>query len=122
MSMAMLRNSWYVAGWASELVHGRLLGRTYLNEPVVLFRQTDGTPVALSDRCPHRFAPLHLGKQLGDVVQCGYHGLEFGSDGRCVRNPHGKGAPPGAKLRRYPLIERYDLLWIWPGEGPADER
>jgi phenylpropionate dioxygenase-like ring-hydroxylating dioxygenase large terminal subunit len=122
MSMAMLRNAWYVAGWASELVHGRLLGRTYLNEPVVLFRQTDGTPVALSDRCPHRFAPLHLGKQLGDIVQCGYHGLEFGSDGRCVRNPHGKGAPPGAKLRPYPLIERYDLLWIWPGEGPADER
>jgi len=119
--MTMLKNTWYVAGWADELVHGKLLGRTILNEPLVMFRKTDGTPVALSDLCPHRFAPLHLGKQIGDVIQCGYHGLEFGADGRCVRNPHGKVAPSAAKVRRYPLIERYDLLWIWPGEGEADE-
>jgi phenylpropionate dioxygenase-like ring-hydroxylating dioxygenase large terminal subunit len=115
----MLKNTWYVAAWSDEVVPGKLLGRTYLNEPVVLFRQADGTPVALGDRCPHRFAPLHLGKQIGDVVQCGYHGLEFGSDGRCVRNPHG-GVPASARTRSYPLVERYDLLWIWPGEGPAD--
>ena len=117
----MLKNTWYVAGWSDELVQGQLLGRVYLNQPVVLFRQTDGSPVALSDLCPHRFAPLHMGKQIGNVIQCAYHGLEFGADGRCVRNPHGKSVPAGAKTRRYPLIERYDALWIWPGEGEADE-
>lgn len=118
--MGMLRNTWYVAGWADELVHGQLLGRTFLNVPVVMFRKADGTPVALNDLCPHRFAPLHLGKQVGDVIQCGYHGLEFAGDGRCVRNPHGKAAPAGAKARPYPLVERYDLLWIWMGEAEAD--
>jgi vanillate O-demethylase monooxygenase subunit len=118
--MEMLRNTWYVAGWAHELVHGELLGRTFLNVPVVMFRKADGTPVALMDRCPHRFAPLHLGRQVGDVVQCGYHGLEFGADGRCVRNPHGKVAPSAARVRSFALVERYELLWIWMGEDPAD--
>jgi phenylpropionate dioxygenase-like ring-hydroxylating dioxygenase large terminal subunit len=119
--MTMLKNTWYAAAWADEVVHGKLLGRMFLSEPVVLFRKIDGTPVALSDQCPHRFAPLHMGKQIGDVVQCGYHGLEFGADGRCVRNPHGKPAPPGAKARPFPLVERYDLLWIWLGQGQAEE-
>ncbi|WP_166459492.1 aromatic ring-hydroxylating dioxygenase subunit alpha [Amycolatopsis pithecellobii] len=117
----MLKNTWYAAAWSDELVHGRPLGRRFLNEPVVMFRQADGTPVALSDLCPHRFAPLHRGKQVGDVIQCGYHGLEFGADGRCVRNPHGKGVPSGARVRRYPMVERYNLLWIWPGAGEPDD-
>lgn len=119
--MTTLKNTWYVAAFADELVHGKLLGRTILNAPLVFFRQTDGKPVALSDLCPHRFAPLHKGKQIGNVVQCGYHGLEFGADGRCVRNPHGKTAPAGAKVRHYPLAERYGLVWIWPGDAEPDE-
>lgn len=120
--MTFLKNAWYAAGWASDLVQGQLLGRTFLNEPVVMFRKTDGTPAAISDLCPHRFAPLHMGKQIGDIIQCGYHGLEFNAEGRCVRNPHGNGkAVPGAIARSYPLIERYNLLWIWVGDERADD-
>lgn len=119
--MKLLMNTWYVAAWGSDLVHGKPLGRTLLNEPLVLMRLTDGTPVALSDLCPHRFAPLHMGKQIGDVIQCGYHGLEFGANGHCVRNPHGKDVPPNARVKRYPLAERYGLVWIWFGDAPADE-
>lgn len=121
-NMMMLKNAWYVAGWANEVVPGKLLGRTFLNEPVVMFRLADGAAVALSDVCPHRFAPLHRGKQLGNIIQCGYHGLEFDAAGRCVRNPHGNEPPSQAVVRRYPLVERYDLLWIWMGEQTkADE-
>src|SRR5579863_3064841 len=62
-SGAFLRNSWYVAAQADEI--GRApLGRILLSEPVVMFRQEDGTPVALEDRCCHRRAPLHKGKAL----------------------------------------------------------
>ena len=118
--MSMLKNTWYVAAWSDELVHGKPLGRTLLSEPLVLMRQTDGTPVALSDLCPHRFAPLHMGKQIGNVIQCAYHGLEFGADGHCVRNPHGKGVPAGAKVQPYPLHERYGLVWIWFGDRAPD--
>lgn len=120
--MTMLRNIWYVAGWSDELLPGTPVGRTFLNEPTVMFRTTDGDPVALNDRCPHRFAPLHMGKQIGDVIQCAYHGLEFDATGQCVRNPHGREPPAHACVRRYPLVDRYGLLWIWMGdEDKADE-
>src|SRR5215210_5038800 len=84
-----IRNTWYSAMWASELAPGQLVSRTILNEPIVFFRKEDGSIAAIPDRCSHRFAPLRLGKLLpGDRVQCIYHGLEFGADGACVKNPH----------------------------------
>jgi vanillate O-demethylase monooxygenase subunit len=87
-----------------------------------MYRTSDGTPVAIGDRCPHRFAPLHLGRHLGDAVQCGYHGLEFGADGRCIRNPHGNGqTPKHAFVPTYRLVERHAMMWIWMGSEPADE-
>jgi phenylpropionate dioxygenase-like ring-hydroxylating dioxygenase large terminal subunit len=120
--MKALRNAWYVAAWADELGRDTLLGRTILSEPVVMFRDAAGVAHAIGDRCPHRFAPLHLGKHVGDAVQCGYHGLEFGADGRCSRNPHGSGAvPQGASVPVYPVVERYGMAWIWMGSAPPDE-
>jgi len=118
----MLTNTWYMAAWPSELVQGKLLGRTIANQPILMFRKRDGTAVALGDRCPHRFAPLHLGRQVGDVVQCGYHGLEFGADGRCTRNPHGGASKPkAATVPAFPIVERHGMIWIWVGSAEANE-
>lgn len=115
--MAFLRNAWYCAAWPEE-VGIAPLGRTFLDEPVVLFRKSDGAVVALADRCPHRFAPLHMGKVVkGDCIQCPYHGLEFGPDGVCSHNPHGEGAiPKAAHVRSYPVLERQGVVWIWMGD------
>lgn len=111
-----LRNAWYVAAWAEDVTRA-LLPRTLLDEPVLLFRKQDGTVAALADTCPHRFAPLHLGKLVGDTVECGYHGLRFDTAGHCVANPHGNHAiPAAARVAAYPVIERHSLLWIWMGE------
>jgi len=109
------RNQWYVAGFDEELQSGRLLPRTYLGENVVLLRAPDGTPRALEDRCPHRFAPLSEGTLRDGAVQCGYHGLTFDGTGSCVRNPHGA-IPKAACVRAYPVRERHRLLWIWMGD------
>jgi phenylpropionate dioxygenase-like ring-hydroxylating dioxygenase large terminal subunit len=114
--MPFLRNCWYVASWSSDLTSAPL-GRRILNDPIVIFRSSTGEPVALSGRCPHRFAPLHLGKVIEDRIQCPYHGLRFNSAGACVFNPQGNGATPSAlRVRAYPLIERYGALWIWMGD------
>lgn len=112
-----LKNTWYVAAWANEITRD-LSHRTLLDEPVLMFRKEDGSAVAMTDRCPHRFAPLHLGKLIGDVVQCGYHGLRFDCQGSCVLNPHGDGKiPQAAKVKTFPVVERYSLLWIWMGDA-----
>jgi phenylpropionate dioxygenase-like ring-hydroxylating dioxygenase large terminal subunit len=122
VSGTYLRNAWYVAAWSDDLADGQLLSRTILKEPIVLFRKSDGHVAALQDRCPHRFAPLHMGKIVGgDRVQCPYHGLEFDSSGACVLNPHGtKNIPPRARVRSYPATEKHNAIWIWMGEQSPD--
>ena len=111
-----LQDCWYLAAWSDEVGPAPFV-RTVLGEPVLMFRRSNRVAVALTDRCPHRFAPLHLGKIRNDRIQCAYHGLEFDAAGQCVFNPQGNGATPSrADLRVYPLIEEYGGLWIWMGE------
>jgi phenylpropionate dioxygenase-like ring-hydroxylating dioxygenase large terminal subunit len=114
--MPYLRNIWYVAGHTEELDQGPI-GRTYLDEPVVIYRTEGGQVVALDDRCPHRFASLHSGKVIGEAIQCPYHGLRFDGSGACVAAPSGDRPPPRARLRAYPVVDRHSLLWIWMGDA-----
>jgi phenylpropionate dioxygenase-like ring-hydroxylating dioxygenase large terminal subunit len=44
--MLFAKNTWYGAIWAKDLDR-ELTPRTYLNEPVLLYRKANGTP----DRC-----------------------------------------------------------------------
>jgi phenylpropionate dioxygenase-like ring-hydroxylating dioxygenase large terminal subunit len=114
--MDALRNTWYAAAWSTD-VERKLLKRTLLNESIVFYRDPAGRAFALANACPHRFAPLHLGKLVDDTVECGYHGLRFNSSGKCVFNPDGDGlTPASAKVRAYPVHERYGLVWIWMGD------
>jgi phenylpropionate dioxygenase-like ring-hydroxylating dioxygenase large terminal subunit len=115
-----LQNVWYAAAHGEELAGGPL-GRVLLERPVVLYRNSSGAAVALENRCPHRFAPLSAGKIRGDEIECGYHGLRFNGSGACSHNPHGP-VPPRAKVRSYPVMERYGYVWFWPGDpARADE-
>ncbi|PTB17082.1 vanillate monooxygenase [Trinickia symbiotica] len=112
--MMFLHNTWYVAAKADEVID-KMLSRRLLNEPVVLFRTSDGQVAALADRCPHRFVPLHLGRIVEDTIQCAYHGLHFDCSGKCVVAPFEKKIPGAAKVRSYPVVERYGMIWIWMG-------
>lgn len=108
-------NCWWVAGLSSEI--GReLLGRWLLDTPVLLYRGEDGQVVAMENRCPHRSAPLSLGKLKGDNVECGYHGFTFGSDGRCVRVPSMGSAVPAIAVRTFPVVEQPPFVWIYVGD------
>lgn len=52
-----VNNCWYAAGWSRDFAPEQLAPVTMLNEPIVIFRTGEGAPVALQDRCCHRFAP-----------------------------------------------------------------
>lgn len=110
---AYLRNCWYQAAWADEL-GDKPLARTLLDIPVVLFR-SNGVVAALFDRCPHRFAPLSAGTVREGGIACGYHGLTFGGDGGCIRNPHGP-VTAAMAVKAFPVLERHQAVWIWMGE------
>lgn len=116
-----IRNTWYIAAEPQEL-GGRPLARTILDVPLVLFRTASGVPVALDDRCPHRFAPLSLGRVVGERIQCGYHGAQFDASGACALVPGQSVLPPKARVRSYPLHEKHGYVWIWLGDpGGADD-
>jgi vanillate O-demethylase monooxygenase subunit len=110
-----VRNAWYVAAWDHEVTRS-LKRRIVLDEPVLLFRKDDGTAVALEDRCCHRQAPLSMGKLVGNIVHCPYHGLQFDAAGKCVKVPSQEKIPASARVRAYPLVEKYHWLWIWMGD------
>jgi vanillate O-demethylase monooxygenase subunit len=61
--MKLLKNTWYAAAWSRDVGSG-FVTRDLLGEPVLLYRKHDGSPVAMIDRCPHRFAPLSMGKRV----------------------------------------------------------
>ena len=111
-----IRNCWYVAAWDTEIPAEGLFHRTLLNEPVLLYRDTQGRVVALENRCCHRSAPLHIGRQEGDCVRCLYHGLKFNPSGACVEIPGQEQIPPKTCIKSYPVVERNRLVWIWMGD------
>jgi vanillate O-demethylase monooxygenase subunit len=111
-----IENAWYVAAWASDIAGDALFVRTYLGVPVVLYRTADGTLTALEDRCCHRMAPLSKGRLEGDAVRCMYHGLKFAPSGECIDVPGEERIPANFRVRRFPVVEKQNLVWIWMGD------
>ncbi|TAL76889.1 MAG: hypothetical protein EPN76_09670 [Burkholderiaceae bacterium] len=111
MNMAAPKNFWYVAAWASDVRH-EIFPRTILNQPLVLFRASDGKVAALEDRCPHRAVPLSLGRLVGDAVRCTYHGVQIAPDGSCVHIPCQEHIPAAARARAFPIVERQSAGFV----------
>jgi phenylpropionate dioxygenase-like ring-hydroxylating dioxygenase large terminal subunit len=93
---------WYVACESHELTGNRPLARTILGERLALFRDAQGDPVALRDRCMHRSAPLSHGQIKDGCLQCPYHGWTYNGAGEVVDVPCEKELfkPDGAKNQK----------------------
>ena len=53
-------------------------------EPLVMYRDSNGELVAMTDVCPHRSAPLSMGTVENDELVCMYHCWRFGEKGECI--------------------------------------
>lgn len=111
-----LKNAWYVAAWSDEIIN-ELQQVKVLGEKICMFRNTEGEVIAMEDACPHRKLPLSKGRIKGDTVECGYHGLTFDCAGQCVWAPGGGRIPSAARVRPFPVHEKYGLVWIWMGNA-----
>jgi len=117
----LIRNTWYVAGLSNEISRN-IISRRFLGVEVALYRTLSGEPVAVRNRCPHRSFPLAMGRLEGDVLVCGYHGMQFDPGGRCLHMPSMPIAPANANVRTFPVAEKAPLVWIWMGNpDKADE-
>ena len=117
-----LSNCWYVIAWEHEVPAAALFSRTILNTPIVLCRDQAGRIRALADRCPHRHAPLSLGRHEADGLRCGYHGLKVNFDGMCTEVPGIARAPANIRVRTFPVVSKNNWVFVWMGaEDAADE-
>ncbi len=111
-----LKDYWYAAAWSHE-VGGALLPRTIVGESIVLLRDRDGAPVALQDRCPHRYLPLSQGQAIEGGIRCAYHGISFDTRGACTGVPSQTVIPDKLRVRTFPAVEKHGLVWLWMGDA-----
>jgi nitrite reductase/ring-hydroxylating ferredoxin subunit len=104
------RSSWYAVALSRTV--GRKPHRVLIDgQPFVVFR-TGGALRCLVDRCPHRFAPLSLGRVVGDTIECPYHGWRFDGSGRCRAVPGMLEPVPNVAVPRYAICEASGLIFI----------
>ncbi|MDP9900029.1 aromatic ring-hydroxylating dioxygenase subunit alpha [Variovorax ginsengisoli] len=115
------REAWYPLAWSRD-VGRNLITRRVLEDDLVVYRTEGGAVAALEDACPHRLAPLSIGRLLGDTVECGYHGLTFDCDGRCTHAPGMPRPPASARVRSFPTAESMGMVWVWMGDPLAADR
>ena len=110
-----LAHRWHPVAYSAE-VAAAPYGTTLLGEPVVIWREADGTPHATRDLCIHRGTALSLGRVEGCEIVCAYHGWRYNGAGQCTRIPQMEDQDPAlipakARVAAYPCQERYGLLW-----------
>lgn len=115
-TQAYVRDQWYVIAFSHEVEKGRSFTRKVMDQPIVLFRDSDGQAIALYDRCPHRGVPLSQGKVLSNTIECAYHGFQFDRTGQCTLIPTQAHIPSAACTRSYPVVERMQFVWVWMGD------
>lgn len=118
-------NHWYPVAWADRLRKGEIRKVTVWKQQIVLYRTQSGAVHALQNACLHKGVELHKGDIENEEIVCPYHGWRFNGQGACTDIPYlaERQNLPKKCIRRYPLRERYNLIWLFPGDaGLAESR
>ena len=102
---------------SSELSTKEPKGLHILDDPIVMYRDPlTKQAIAFSDKCPHRSAPLSVGRIMDGKLECRYHGWQFdagsGNVTKIPSNPTSKKIPANAYVRKYPTKETDGLVWV----------
>jgi phenylpropionate dioxygenase-like ring-hydroxylating dioxygenase large terminal subunit len=118
-----LRRFWHPIELTEQL-GDRPLPVRILGEDLALFRDADGQPRLLDDRCLHRGTQLHTGQVVDGCLECPYHGWTYDGHGQCVLQPT---EPPAARFAErvrttaYSTCEIGGLIFAYLGRGAPPE-
>lgn len=122
---AFLRDLWHYGLPSNSLKPGKMVAKTFLNEPILFGRRLSGEVFAIQNRCPHRSIPLDRGRFDGHEVSCGYHGWRFDSTGRCTAIPSLIDSSTAVLdkicVRSYPTQEKDGNIWIFMGSNSTSK-
>ena len=118
-----MRRYWHPVALATELDRDTPLPVRVMSENLVLFRQADGSPALIEQRCPHRGMDLSFGRLEPAGLRCLYHGWLFSKTGQCLEQPNEPASSTfkdRIKHRGYPCVEAGGLIlaYMGPGEPP----
>ncbi|HUF81997.1 MAG TPA: Rieske 2Fe-2S domain-containing protein [Burkholderiales bacterium] len=116
---AGLKNYWYPVLQSEELPADRPVGFKVLGEALVAWRDAQGRPGVVRDRCPHRSMRLSAGRVLAGELQCALHGLRFDAAGSCTLIPWETEATKALERLRidaYPAAELGRYVWAYIGD------
>ncbi|MSQ20095.1 MAG: hypothetical protein EXR39_11210 [Betaproteobacteria bacterium] len=115
---AFMRQFWLAIHRSQDLAVGRAKPIRIMSEDLTLYRGDSGRVQVIDYRCPHRWAPMHLGTVEGDDIRCIYHGWKFNCSGQCIEQPAElAGFAKKVRMRSYPTEEYLGLIWAYFGEG-----
>ena len=103
-----LPNHWFPILYSSELGKDPIQVRRF-GEDLAVWRDSAGQPHVFEGNCPHRGAPLALGRIRGDELACWYHGWSYNAEGACTWTPleePGCARVARIRLKTYPTVER----------------
>ena len=112
-----LLNLWYLVARSSD-VSDRPVALKRLNRNIVLWRGDDGRINVIENYCPHRGAPLSMGRIVGGNVMCPYHGVQVTGEGVVAAVPPTPDCPlVGQKaVKAYPCRDFAGAIWAYFGD------
>lgn len=117
-------NTSYISGWyailPSQFLKSKPIALERLGLNLVLWRQKNGMPIAMTDRCPHRGAKLSIGKIKNNCIECPYHGFQFNQKGNCDFAPEFDKPIPKLTVKCYAVQESMGMLWLNYGNESQD--
>ena len=117
----VLRQTWQPVALSGKIPRGSAMSVRLLESELVVARMGSGELLVAENTCPHKGMRLDRGQVVGDELQCAYHGWRFSAAGHCSNIPSLLTAPANklqaAALVRYPVQERYGMIWVRLEEG-----
>jgi 3-ketosteroid 9alpha-monooxygenase subunit A len=107
---------WYFAARSCDLKAGQVTQVRIGGKGLALFRTENGQAVISDLYCPHFGANLGTGKVIGETLQCPFHMWRYDTSGRCVHIPNCTKIPPKAVVKTYPVVERFQVIWLFVGD------
>lgn len=115
---------WWPICHSEDVSTTKPMGIQLGSERYALYRDDKNVVRVLEDRCPHRRAPLSLGRITPDGnIQCGYHGWTFnGESGELCGFPNLAAGErmPHCSVDTFVAAERRGLVYLWTGKTAAN--
>lgn len=108
-----LKNFWYIIAESHELQANTVLSRQICDELLVCYRDENGQPTVLADRCLHRCGRLSAGTVNNGRLTCPYHGWTYDGQGKVVAIPSlGNSTNNSLKAPTYPTREQDGYIYV----------